>query len=46
MRYQFSEDFEYLYIQHEDGSIEGIPVNQLTDEQKKVVYEELYGSRY
>lgn len=41
-KYQFSPDFEYLYINNDDGSITGIPTSELTDEEKKALYEEIY----
>lgn len=40
MRFEFSDDKEYVYISH-DGVIEGVPFKDLTEESKQYVWEEI-----
>ncbi len=42
MKHKFSEDFEYIYLEYDNGLIEAIPLRTLTDEEKKALYEEIY----
>lgn len=44
--YQFSPDYDYVYIKHDDGSIQGIPTKSLTDAEKKQIYEAIARETY
>ena len=39
--YQFSDDYEYIYILNADNSITGVPTKLLSEEEKKALYEEI-----
>lgn len=40
MDYQFSDDHKYVYIS-DNGVITGIPVEQLTENQKQLIFQEM-----
>jgi hypothetical protein len=41
MKIRFSPDFTYVEIKHDDGSLQLIPVNLLSEEDKQWIYEEM-----
>jgi len=41
MKYKFSPDYKTLYTRHEDGSISATPTDQISDEQKQLIYQEM-----
>ena len=41
MRFQFSDDMEYVYIQYDTGLIEAMPIRDLSEENKQFIWEQI-----